>query len=98
MSDKNVIEVKAIDRIFPVPGGEFQALKEIDAAIKEGSFAILKGRSGSGKTTLLNIIGALDIPTRGTVLIDGKDIASMSENERENCAEHRWDLFSSLFL
>ena len=55
-----MIEMEHINRIFPVPGGTFQALKDIDAQIDAGTFTILKGRSGSGKTTLLNIIGALD--------------------------------------
>ena len=44
-----MIEMEHINRIFPVPGGTFQALKDIDAQIDEGTFTILKGRSGSGK-------------------------------------------------
>ncbi len=79
----NVIEVEHISRCFPVPGGEFWALKDINAAIPESSFVILKGRSGSGKTTLLNIICTLDNPTKGTVRIDGQDVASLSDRKRE---------------
>lgn len=79
-----VIEVKGVNRIFPVPGGEFQALKDINVAIPQGKLAILKGRSGSGKTTLMNIIGALDQPTSGTVEIDGRLVGKMSDREREN--------------
>ena len=52
----NVIEVQNVSRAFPVPGGEFWALKKINAEVPEGSFVILKGRSGSGKTTLLNLL------------------------------------------
>lgn len=83
MDNANVIEVKGVNRIFPVPGGEFQALKDINVEIPRGNLAILKGRSGSGKTTLMNIIGALDNPTSGTVIIDGREIGKMSDKERE---------------
>ena len=78
-----MIEMEHINRIFPVPGGTFQALKDIDAQIDAGTFTILKGRSGSGKTTLLNIIGALDLPTNGRICMEGKDLTTMSEYERE---------------
>lgn len=84
MSSKNVIEVKGVNRIFPVPGGEFQALTDINVEIPEGNLAILKGRSGSGKTTLMNIIGTLDKPTSGLVKIDGREVGDMSDIEREN--------------
>ena len=83
MDNANVIVVKGVNRIFPVPGGEFQALKDINLEIPRGNLAILKGRSGSGKTTLMNIIGALDNPTSGTVIIDGREIGKMSDKERE---------------
>ncbi len=83
MNQKNLIQVKNLNRIFPIPGGEFQALKDINVDIQEGSFVILRGRSGSGKTTLLNIIGALDKPTTGEITIDGQDMIAMSDNERE---------------
>ena len=83
MDNANVIVVKGVNRIFPVPGGEFQALKDINVEIPRGNLAILKGRSGSGKTTLMNIIGALDNPTSGTVIIDGREIGKMSDKERE---------------
>ncbi len=85
MSEKNyVIEVEGVNRIFPVPGGEFQALKDINVSVPRGNLAILKGRSGSGKTTLMNIIGALDRPTSGTVSINGSPLVRMSDREREN--------------
>ena len=85
----NAIVVEQVNRIFPVSGGEFQALKDINAEIPAGSFTILKGRSGSGKTTLLNILGALDQPTSGKVYIDGKDICVLSEHEREQIRRTR---------
>ena len=83
MSDV-LIKIEDVSRIFPVPGGEFTALKNINATINKGSFTILKGRSGSGKTTLMNIVGCLDYPSKGKVFIDGREVSNLSEREREN--------------
>ena len=80
---KYAIEVNHIDRIFPIPGGEFQALKDINAKVEAGTLTILKGRSGSGKTTLMNIIGALDNPTNGSVCLDGVELGKLSDKEKE---------------
>lgn len=85
MMDNNcLINVRGVNRIFPVPGGEFQALKDINADIAKNTLTILRGRSGSGKTTLMNIIGALDNPTSGTVCFDGRLLGDMSDREKEN--------------
>lgn len=81
---ENIIEVRQVNRIFPVAGGSFQALSDITLGICEGELTILRGRSGSGKTTLLNIIGALDMPTSGSVSIDGREIQKLTERERED--------------
>ena len=56
-------------------------LHGIDITIREGEFVAIIGQSGSGKSTLLNILGALDVPTEGQVLIDGTDIATLSEDQ-----------------
>ena len=84
MSTDLVINAEGITRVFPVPGGEFTALKGINAQVPKGTFAILKGRSGSGKTTLMNIIGTLDDPTEGAVYLNGIAIRDLGANEREN--------------
>ena len=77
-----IISVKDVIRDFPVSGGYFRALKGITADFPKGQLSILKGRSGSGKTTLLNILGALDLPTKGKVLFDGKNISKLDETSR----------------
>jgi lipoprotein-releasing system ATP-binding protein len=59
---------------------ETPVLHGIDIEIRAGEFVAIIGQSGSGKSTLLNILGALDVPTEGTVLIDGVDIATLSED------------------
>lgn len=83
MTEDCLIEVSGVNRIFRVPGGEFQALKNINVRIMKNTLTILKGRSGSGKTTLMNIIGALDEPTTGSVQFDGRAVGEMSGKERE---------------
>ncbi len=89
MDSQYVIQTTDVNRIFSVPGGEFQALYDINVQIPPGNLAILKGRSGSGKTTLMNIIGALDNPSSGTVLIEGNDVKNMTPKERENLRRTR---------
>ena len=79
---KYMIQGRGIKRAFPVSGGSFLALKGIDVDIPCGALTILKGRSGSGKTTLLNILGALDKPTGGKILFNGKNIVKMDERKR----------------
>lgn len=60
----------------------FPALRGIDVKIKDGEFTAIAGPSGSGKTTLLNIIGCLDIPTKGDVLINGTNINQLTSKEK----------------
>lgn len=81
---ESIIRVVGVSRIFSTPGGDFTALNNINAEIKEGSFTILKGRSGSGKTTLMNIIGCLDSPSKGQIFFDGKDVSKLSDYKKEN--------------
>ena len=78
-----MLEARNVSRGFPMPGGEtYMALKGVDLYAPTGKLTILKGRSGSGKTTLLNILSALDEPTGGKIILNGKDITGMSENAR----------------
>lgn len=83
-STEYIIETHDIVQSFPVSGGEFVALNNININIPSGKMTILKGRSGSGKTTLMNLLGALDRPKSGSILFKGNDIVAMSEKEREN--------------
>ena len=85
---KEILRTEDVKRSFPVAGGDFLALKGISVVVPENTLTILKGRSGSGKTTLLNIIGALDAPTSGTVVFEGKDISKAGDKEREVIRRH----------
>ena len=80
---QEMLQAKGVSRAFPAPGGgEFWALRGIDLSAPTGKLTILKGRSGSGKTTLLNILSALDPPTAGEVILDGREITALSDRER----------------
>ena len=78
---ETIVEVKNLVKKFPIGTGYFTALDGVDVAFSEGEFAGLVGPSGSGKTTLLNIIGSLDIPTQGEVVVLGKSIGNLSPKE-----------------
>lgn len=79
----SMLEAKGITRGFPIAGGKtFYALRGVDLAAPKGGLTILKGRSGSGKTTLLNILSALDLPSEGSVQLDGQELTTMSEAAR----------------
>jgi len=76
-----IIELKDVWRIYNLGKVKVPALRGISLAIERGSFTGIIGPSGSGKSTFLNIIGCLDIPTKGEVFLDGEDISKMSENK-----------------
>lgn len=80
--DKNVVmKVENISKVFESSAGRVIALRGINIEIHKGEFVAIVGPSGSGKSTLLNIIGALDRPTAGRVLIRGVDIFSLGDSE-----------------
>lgn len=75
------ISISNLTKTFPMGKGEFAALKGINLEFSEGEFAGLIGPSGSGKTTLLNIVGSLDTPTSGEVIVLGKSIGKLNAKE-----------------
>ena len=75
----DLLEVKNISKIYGTGEATVHALKQATFSVPKGEFVAVVGESGSGKSTLLNMIGALDTPTSGKVIIDGKDIFSMKE-------------------
>ena len=85
-----LIRLENLDKIYPIGGEDFYALKNVGLSISEGEFAGLVGPSGSGKTTLLNIIGALDQPSHGKVLARGADIARIKATEAAKLRLHNY--------
>ena len=77
----NLLEVKSISKIYGSGETAVHALKNVSFSVPKGEFVAVVGESGSGKSTLLNMIGALDTPSSGKVLIDGRDIFSMKDSK-----------------
>ena len=79
----SLLEVKGLKKVYKTRfGGQaVEALKNVNFTVEEGEYVAIMGESGSGKTTLLNILAALDKPTSGTVLLEGRDFSRIKENE-----------------
>jgi len=78
MSDPTItVEARGVTKVYRQGTLEVRALSDVDLTVARGEFAVLAGPSGSGKTTLLNLIGALDVPTSGTVAIEGRDLGAL---------------------
>ena len=77
-----ILEVKDLKKTYTgrFGGSQVQALKGVTFSVEAGEYVAIMGESGSGKTTLLNILAALDKPTGGSVLLEGKDLAGLKEN------------------
>jgi len=84
-----VIELEEVSRIYRVGEGEVHALKDVSLTIERGEHVALVGPSGSGKSTLLHIVGCLDRPTRGRYLLEGREVGTLSEEERSLIRRHR---------
>ncbi len=78
---KTVLEVQGIWKVYQMDSIEVPALRGLSLKIKEGEFVAIVGASGSGKSTVLNIIGALDVPTKGLVFLNGIEITKLSESK-----------------
>ena len=77
-----MVEVREVTRTFGHGDTAVHALRGVSFTIRRGQLVVLAGRSGSGKTTLLNIVGGLDAPTSGAVLVGGRNVSAMGARER----------------
>ena len=82
--NNDVLVFNHVWKTYQMGTEEVMALKGVNLIVKEGSFTALMGPSGSGKSTLLHLAGILDTPTKGTVLMNGKNIKEYTENEQAN--------------
>ena len=92
----SILEVKGLKKTYTTRfgGNQVQALKNVSFSVEEGEYVAIMGESGSGKTTLLNILAALDKPTGGTVLLDGRKLVDIKETAM---AEFRRDNLGFVF-
>jgi putative ABC transport system ATP-binding protein len=83
-----VIELRAVTRHFDVGGQWVHALRDTTLRIADGDYVAIMGPSGSGKSTLLNVLGCLDRPSSGAYLLDGRDVATLSDRELSAIRAH----------
>lgn len=75
MTKKYILQLKNISKIYSTKTEDLNIIKDLSLDVEEGEFISILGQSGSGKTTLLNLIGLLDSPTNGSIIIDGEEIS-----------------------
>jgi putative ABC transport system ATP-binding protein len=79
--ETSVIEAHTLTRIYPLGNGGVVGIRDIDLDIRQGEMAVIKGNSGSGKSTLLALIGGLDRPSSGRLVVKGRDLATATPAE-----------------
>lgn len=84
-----IVELKGVGRRFLEGDRERAVLDGVDAEVRRGEFVALLGPSGSGKSTLLNLIGGIDLPTSGEVIVEGEALTRMGERDRTLFRRHR---------
>lgn len=80
ITSEPLIALRKVEKNYSTPAGSFPALREVDLDITAGEFVALVGRSGSGKSTLLNLIGGIDRPSHGEVIVAGSAVHQVPEN------------------
>jgi putative ABC transport system ATP-binding protein len=78
---KIMIQLQNVTKTYKTGDIEYNALNDVSFSIEKGEYVAIMGPSGSGKSTLMHILGALDVPTSGSYLLDGKDVAKLDEDE-----------------
>jgi lipoprotein-releasing system ATP-binding protein len=78
----NLVVTENVGKAYPLPKGMLRVFEGLDFVLERGDLVAVMGASGVGKTTFLNLLGALDRPTEGTILLDGEDIQAKGEREK----------------
>ena len=89
-----VAEFQGVSRVYTSGDHELRALDKVDMKLENGKFVVILGPSGAGKSTLLNLLGGLDSPTEGKIIVDGRDISTLTDDE---LAEYRAEKVGFVF-
>ncbi|MFP5392912.1 MAG: ABC transporter ATP-binding protein [Gammaproteobacteria bacterium] len=93
----NIIEFDSVSKRYRMGTLEVAALKQVDFVVPEGDFVALTGPSGSGKTTMLNLIGCLDDPSEGRILVEGRAVGDLSERELDRLRSRTFGMIFQSF-
>lgn len=89
-----IVKFENVSRVYNSGEHELKALDNVNLSLEKGKFVVILGPSGAGKSTLLNMLGGLDSPTSGKIIVDGKDISSLNDDE---LAEYRAEKVGFVF-
>jgi putative ABC transport system ATP-binding protein len=84
-----IVETRGLTRIYRMGGAEVRALDGVDLMVQAGEFLSVMGRSGSGKSTLLHLLGCLDRPTAGSIILDGVDVTRLRKSKLTHVRRHK---------
>lgn len=76
-----IVEFKDVVKEYGSGDALFQAVSHVSFGIEEGEFAVILGQSGAGKSTVLNMLGGMDVPTSGSVIVDGCEVSKMNDKQ-----------------
>ena len=97
MNESALLSARGLHKQYPMGSERVLALRDVDVDVLPGDFLALRGPSGSGKTTLINLLGLLDVPDQGQLLIEGRDSSTLSDNERADLRRDRYGFVFQTF-
>jgi putative ABC transport system ATP-binding protein len=97
LTDPLILQLADVTRVYRLGGETVRALDGVNLTVSRGEFLAVMGRSGSGKSTLLNVIGCLDRPTSGTILLDGIDVTRLAKSELPRIRRQKLGFVFQLF-
>ncbi len=94
-----IVEARGISRIFQMPAGAVRALRDVSLRVDPGDYVSVVGPSGCGKSTLLHLLGCIDVPSTGSILVDGEDVRTLADGARSRLRLRRIGfVFQRFFL
>jgi putative ABC transport system ATP-binding protein len=84
-----LLEIRELDKTYTIGEIKIQALNGVNLQVTRAEFVAVMGASGSGKTTLLNLIGTLDTPTAGTIILDGEELSELGESDKDRIRRYK---------